>query len=317
MSFRIREAAPADFPRIVEIMNSQINEPITLDEYIRKDKARPAADPYLRLVAELESGEIAAFGVTVHESTNHPGEFFARVRVDQLYRARGIGKAIYRRLEAFARENGATSIASGVREQETEAYTWAQRQGFGIEYHLFESTLDLERWDPTPFQEAVAKAKADGFRFRTLAQETEGLDPMEMYRRYHAWFIPIVHDIPGNEDRPRMPFDEWYGYVKDDPEWKPEKILLAVDGDTWAAVAHLKKMASGALYNDFTGVDRRYRGRGLTLALKVEALTLAKRLGAPYIRTNNLSINPRILSVNRRIGYVPSPGHLLLRKKVS
>lgn len=317
MSFRIREATPNDFARIVEILNSQINEPTTLETYLRQENARVKTDPYLRLVAELESGEIAGFGVTVHESINHPGEFFTRVRVDAPYRNQGIATALLAALGAYARENGATSMESGVREQDTFAYEWAQHRGFETEYHLCESTLNLEQFDPSPFAEVVEKAKAEGFRFRTLAQETEGMERVEMLRRYHAFLIPIIHDIPGNEDRPRMPFDEWYGYVNDDPDWKPEHVLLAVDGENWAAVAHLKKVASGALYNDFTGVHRDYRGRGLTLALKVEALHLAKTLGAPYIRTNNLSVNPRILAVNKRLGYVPSPGHFLLKKKYS
>ncbi|MFZ5815916.1 MAG: GNAT family N-acetyltransferase [Bacillota bacterium] len=316
MSYQIRQSTPADFPRIVAILNSQINEPITLEEYVRQDKARPQSDPYLRLVAEREGGEIAGFGVSVHESHNRPGEFFIRVRVDGPHQNQGIGSALFQRLESFARENGATRLESGVREQDTQAYTWAQRRGFALENHLFESTRTLSDWDPTPYQEAVEKAKADGFRFATLAELTAGLEPEEMFRRYYEFFIPIVHDIPSNEDRPRTPFEEWHNWVKDDPEFKPEQILLAVEGESWAAVAALRKTASGALYNDFTGVARDYRGRGLTLALKVEVLNLARSLGAPYIRTNNLSINPRILAVNRKLGYIPSPGHFLLAKKL-
>ena len=317
MQFSIRESTRADFPRIVEILNAQINEPITLDEYIRQDNARPKDEIYSRVVAQLESGEIAAWGITVHESTNRPGEFFMRVRVDAPYRSKGIGYAIYQHLIEFAREHGATRMESGVREQDADAYAWAQRQGFVQEHHLFESTLTLETWDPAPFQEAVEKVQESGIRFATLAQAAEGMEPLEMYRKYHRFLIPIVHDIPSVEDRPRMPFDEWYNFVKDDPEWKPEQILLAVDGENWAAVAHLRKVASGALYNDFTGVARDYRSRGITLALKVEALNLAKSLGAPYIRTNNLSINPRILAVNKKLGYVPSPGHFLLAKSLA
>lgn len=316
MSFRIREATPADFGRIVEILNSQITEPTTLENYLRQENARSKDDPYRRVVAELESGEIVAFGVTLHESTNHPGEWFCRVRVEAPYQKQGIGTALYQHLESFALEGGATSIESSVREQDTEPYAWVQRRGFETEYHLFESTLNLQEWDPTPFRDAVEKVKADGIRFATLAQESEGLEREEMFRRFHAWVIPIVHDIPGNESRPRMPFDEWYRYVSEDPEWKPEHVLLAIDGDKWAAVAHLKKIPSGALYNEFTGVARDFRGRGLTLGLKVEALHFAKSLNAPYIRTNNLSVNPRILAVNKRLGYAPSPGHFLIKKKL-
>lgn len=317
MSFEIREATREDFPRIVEILNSQITEPTTLENYIRAEEARPKDEPYRRVVVQLETGEIAGWGVTVHESTNRPGEFFMRVRVDAPYRRQGIGQAIYNHLIEYALAHGATRMESGTREQDTEAYEWAQRRGFATENHLFESTRTLTDWDPAPFQEAVEKVKASGIRFATLAQATEGMEKMEMYRKYHAFVIPLIHDIPSVEDRPRMPFDEWYNYVKDDPEWKPEQILLAIDGETWAAVAHLVKTPSGALYHEFTGVARDFRSRGITLALKVEALNLAQTLDAPYIRTNNLSINPRILAVNKKMGYVPAPGIYLLAKKLA
>lgn len=42
-----------------------------------------------------------------------------------------------------------------------------------------------------------------------------------------------------------------------------------------------------------------------------------KSLSAPYIRTNNLSVNPRILAVNKRLGYLPSPVHYLMTKALA
>lgn len=321
MSHTIRIATEADFPRIVAIINSQVTEPTTLADYIRQEGARPKTDPFYRVVAETDAGEVAGFGLVIHESHNRPGEWFIRVRVDAPYQAQGIGSALYAHLVPVAREQGATRFESSVREQDTEAYAWAEHLGFATEKHLFESTLDLSRWDPTPFGKSVTEAKAKGYRFATLAELTEGWEPEEIYRRFHVFFVPIITDIPGNEDRPSIPFDEWYGWIKDDPEWKLEQILIAVapphEGEAWAAMAHLYRVASGALYNDFTGVAREFRGRGLTLPLKVEALNLAQSLGAPYIRTNNLSVNPRILAVNRRLGYEPAPGHYLLAKSLA
>lgn len=314
MRMIIREATLADSQRIVAILNSQIAEPVTVEEYIRQEEARPQDEPYLRVVAENEEGEIVGWGVAVHESSNRPGEWFVRARVEAPYQGQGVGEALYQHLCRHVRKAGATRLETNVREEDLTSVAWAQRRGFQTEYHLFESTRTLSDWDPAPFQEAVEKARVQGFRFATLAELTADMEKKAAYRRYFEFFLPMVQDIPGNQDRPETPFDEWYGYVKDDPDWRPEHVLIAVQGEQWAAVAHLKRVASGALYNDFTGVARDFRSRGLTLALKVEALTLAQQLDAPYIRTNNLSVNPRILAVNERLGYVPTPGHYLMAK---
>jgi len=316
--FTIRPSTTQDFPRIVAIINSQTTEPQTLEDFERGDRNRPATDIFHRLVAESPAGEVIAFGAVNHEGSHHEGEFFIRVRVDAPYQGKGVGTALLERLEQFTREHGGTKFETGVREQDTLAVDWCLRKGFKSYNILRESTRTLDDWDPAPFQEAVARVQAQGFRFATLAQEMEGQDYMSMMRRYFEALLPMVRDIPGNEDRPKIPFEEWFTYVKDDPGWKPERCLLAIDTATgaWAAISNIYLRSNGALYNDFTGVARQYRGRGLTLGLKVESLTLAKRLGGPYIRTNNLANNPRILAVNQRLGYVSAPGHHLLEKQL-
>ncbi len=314
--FTIRPSTEHDIPRMVAILNAQMTEPQTVEDYRRGDRNRPATDIFLRLVAEDEAGQVAAFGVAHHEAFHHPGEFFIRIRVDAPYQGKGIGTALLERLEAFTREHGGTKFESGIREQDVEAYEWCLRRGFKSYNLLRESTRTLADWDPTPFQEAVERVKATGFRFATLAEEMEGKEYEACMRQYFKVFLPMVRDIPGNEERPDPPFEDWITHVKDDPGWKPERCLLAIDtaSGTWAAVANIYRRSNGVLYNDFTGVARDYRGRSLTLALKVESLNLAKRLEAPYIRTNNLANNPRILAVNQRLGYIAAPGHHLVEK---
>jgi RimJ/RimL family protein N-acetyltransferase len=63
-------------------------------------------------------------------------------------------------------------------------------------------------------------------------------------------------------------------------------------------------------------LERAYRGRGLSLAIKVVALIWAKEQGYPYARTYNYSANQRMLASNQRLGYLPQPGFFQVFKQL-
>jgi GNAT superfamily N-acetyltransferase len=62
------------------------------------------------------------------------------------------------------------------------------------------------------------------------------------------------------------------------------------------------------MFNMMTGVDRRYRSRGIATALKLLAIRCARRYRAAYLRTNNDSLNAPMLAVNQKLGYISQPG---------
>ena len=312
MSSQIRPAVPSDYEAIAALISSQNPEPTTLDDILRGERLRNPADPCIRLVAVDEAETLLATGSATRGAGNRPGEFSARVRVWKQHESKGIGAALYSRLEAFVRENGGTSMESTVRDDDLRSVAWTERRDYVQKQHLFESSLSLPGWDPAPFLGAVEAVQATGIRFTTLAQEGE-LE--SLLRPYYEFSADLVQDIPGMEDRPRYPYAEWLKWVKEDPEFDPNLILLAADGDRWVAVAQLLKLTHG-YYNGFTGVDRAYRGRGLSLALKVVSLMRAKELGAPFVRTNNDSTNQPMLATNRRLGYTPLPGFYVIRKRL-
>jgi GNAT superfamily N-acetyltransferase len=56
-----------------------------------------------------------------------------------------------------------------------------------------------------------------------------------------------------------------------------------------------------------TGTMPAYRGQGLGLATKVEALRRAKAAGVTEVRTDNHERNAPMLAINRRLGYQTLP----------
>lgn len=312
MSLKLRAITNEDFPRIVAIINSQETEGTTLEQMHRSEQLRPVDQPHRRLGAVDASGEVVAFATSWTSPDMPAGCFGLRVRVDLRSRHLGAGRALYNALEDWAINQGTTRLETTVREDQPEALAWAERRGWVKEHHLFESTLPLTDWAPADWQqEAVRQAEASGIRFAHLSDLVSG---DELFQRYYDLIAVMARDVPVFGERPLPPFELWKKYVQSDPHFDPNNVILAVDGEHWAAMADLQVMESGGMYHGLTAVDRPYRGRGLSTAIKAVALQHAKAKGVPYVRTNNHSANERMLAVNRKFGYVPAPGFFTVAK---
>lgn len=307
---QIRPTSAADAPALAAIISSQSIEPTTADSLLREDALRPATDPYIRLGAYLDTGELMGFVFAWHAEDMAPGEFFPRVRVAAAHQGKGVGRALWQAALAWLKEQGATSIISGVMEADARSQRIAQEAGFRITYHLFESALSLPDWDPAPWQAAVARSEASGIRFTTQAEW--GTSP-EAMRPLWEVSTRLELDIPSNEHRTPLPFETWYRLQVENPHFSAEGVHLALDGERIVGVSTIYQLDSGAMLNEFTGVDREYRGRGIALALKVKGIAWAKRAGAPYIRTANHSVNKPMLAVNQKLGYKPEPGRFQVK----
>lgn len=310
MSIHLRPTTSDEIPALAALITAQNSEPISPESLAREDALRPTTDPYMRLGAFAAEGQLLGYGFGWHAEDMAPGEYFCRVRVDAAHQGQGVGRALWAAILEWLGEQGATSVVSGLLEADVRAQRVVQEAGFQITYRLFESTLSLPDWDPAPWLESVTAVEGSGIHF--VSQAELGTSP-EALRPFWAASSQMSLDIPSNEHRQPLPFETWYRLFTEDPHLKADGVLLALDGDEIVGVTMVAWTDSGALYNQFTGVDRRYRGRGIALALKVKALQWAKSTGAPYIRTNNHSVNGPMLAVNAKLGYQPEPGRLQVK----
>ncbi|HLO03050.1 MAG TPA: GNAT family N-acetyltransferase [Symbiobacteriaceae bacterium] len=314
MTIHIRPFTATDYPALATLLSEQEREPTTAERLADQDARRPPSAIVMRLVAEDETGRMVGYALGSHVLAMPAGQFIARVRVRASHEGQGVGRQLWNAQLSLLRERGATKIETSVKETDRRAHQIALREGFVQTHHLFESTLNLPPWSPEPWLETVRSIESTGIRFTSLAE----LGMTETWlRRVHQSNQRLEHDVPAYENRGEMPYEEWLTFIKDNPSMPPEGMHIALDGEQIAAMSLAHQQASGALYNTFTGVERAYRGRGLALAMKVRALIWAKSTGAPYIRTNNHSVNGPMLAINQRLGYIPEPGRLILAKSLT
>ncbi len=315
MPISLRPVRPDDYPRVAELLNLEQPEPITANT-IREWEATSVAlhRPQYRLLAIADSGDALGYGHAVRDPWSPPGLFWLHVSVDPAQRSRGVGTLLYHAVRDHAvTAHGATLFRGEVRDHLDGALRFAQRCGFQVERHIFESTLDLAAFDERPFAGHAEAVASQGIRFLTVADAGDTLDA-----RRRLWELNqrTARDVPGF-DGAFPPVDAFQKQVCEASWYRPDGQILAADdagdGDHWIGLSAIGYFANTAsAMNTFTGVDRAYRGRGIALALKLLAIHAARRYGAAYIRTNNDSENAPMLAVNRKLGYRPKPGYYRL-----
>jgi GNAT superfamily N-acetyltransferase len=148
---RLRPMDEADYPRVAALMNMFNPDPIDPEELTRLFRAAHPESIKQRTVALDEQGHIVGFSEVVHNPWMLPGRFRINLDVDRAKHGQGIGSLLYNAARQFAEEHSARLLESLVREDQPEAVQFAQRRGFTIYRHLFESTLDLTQFDETRF----------------------------------------------------------------------------------------------------------------------------------------------------------------------
>lgn len=303
----VRPETEADYARVAELLSQGYPEPVDAEQ-VRDWRRGAALDSIRRHVGVAgDDHQFVGYAHALRDSWDPPGVFWLHVAVDPARRRCGVGVALYADVLAFAREHGATRLHAEVREAcAGEGMSFAERCGFHVERHIFESTIDLTAFDEERFAGHVEALERAGIRFFSMADLGNTEDAQ---RRLHALNERQVLDIPG-QARHERPFDAFQRSVCQAAWYRAGGQILAADGDEWIGLSAIGYFAeTNSAYNMMTGVAAPYRGRGLALALKLLAIRAARSWGAAYTRTNNDSENAPMLAVNRKLGYRPEPGY--------
>lgn len=301
MKFEVRPAVADDLASVLSVYNRAHPEDAPASAEILRwtlDRVDPAR-PHAHLVAVVDTkiaGRGYLRGIPEMES------LFLNLEVDPEYQRRAIGTDLLKRLLEVTGDE--TRVMMAVSESSASGIAFAEHRGFRGHSRRYESELNLETFDPAPFAEARQVFDKSGIRFATLADE----DTPQFRRRLFQLVERLKRDVPTPEPLPPGTYEEWERDWINVPFASPATFAVALVRGRPIALSYLVLEADGSGYNWMTGVARAYRGRGLGLAVKVEALRLAKNLGVPFVRTNNDLTNVPMLAVNKRLGFQSRPG---------
>lgn len=309
---------PEDYTYIAPLFNIILSEPTTAEQ-LREDEERipPGELDYNedgkltgwdrpKWVVEDEQNRIIAYSLVWRAPWTEPGELVVILVVHPEIRGKGAGAVLYDTVLQWAREVRASRLLVTVKETDSSSIAFAERRGYTLERHAFESVLELDNFDGGSLNESIRGAEASGITFSTLAEEPGEESERKLYELYK-----LTHtDIPGFSGSYPW-FEEWKKWNIDMPELRPEWFHIAKDGDRYVGVVTLKQNEeTRAMYHEYTGVLPEYRGRRIALALKMLAIQTAQACGVPYLKTHNDSMNAPMLRINRDlIGFRAEPGY--------
>lgn len=307
---RVRDSTPADAEVVVEIINRDQPEPLGVEQVRERLNARATSRDEWRLVTETDDGQVVGYGHALRDEWMEPWLFWTNIAVAHTARRQGIGALIHAALLDWLNQRDATTLLAAAYDHLPQGVRFAERHGYHIERHIYESVLDLNAFDERPLLGALDAAHAAGIRFATMADLG---DTPEARRKLWEVETITVRDIPSITESVR-PFEAFNQQVCEASGYRADCQIVALDGETCVGITRLDPTeATEAMYNAITGVLPAWRRRGIALALKLLAIRAAQRHGARYLRTNNDSENAPMLAVNRRLGYQPEPGYYRMR----
>jgi GNAT superfamily N-acetyltransferase len=287
-SMQIRELDPEpDAEQVVELLVATVPTIVTSrEEWLHRLQTMPERARLLSLVVEVQNRVVALGGAGLVFFGGDGENGFLNVRVHPDHRRRGIGAALYHPLRQHVLDLGAARVAS-MFDESAESVAFARKRGWREERAETLSALDPRTVStPAPSDvELVPVAQLDTHELHRIDEEA-------------------TRDMPSLVAVDEIPYDEWLGFVWDNPLFMREGSYGAVVDGHVAAISFLTaNLQHGRAFNMFTATAREYRGRGLALAVKLASTHWAAENGITQIVTTNDETNAPMLAINRRLGY--------------
>lgn len=310
----VRPYQPTDADTVAEIANSAAPghraisaEQVRFWEETHDPKCRNA-----RWVKEAD-GHVIAYGeYSQFTLMFHPRRFNLEITVLPAWQRQGFGAALYRHLWDVLQPFDPLSLTAWVLESYPHWLRFYQDRGFQEEMRQSESVLDVTAFDFVPYEGYQQRVEAKGFRIATY-QELE-TDP-QRDRKVYELEDDLSRDVPQPDPYTSTSLEHFQAIILRNPDFLPDAYFLMLHGDQYVAMSNFWRSTTPQhLQQGLTGVRRAYRRQGIALALKLFGLRYAKERGTTQIRTENAVGNQPMLAINQRLGFVPLPAWIGLKK---
>ena len=315
MNLIIRPFTSADYEDMARVRNAVWPDNPLLPETLEANDLRLKPGLVMRRLVAERDGEMLGHGLFFQmEWMYHPQKFWTNILVHPEHQNQGIGTALYQGLLDELQPYDPIKLVASTREDKPQALKFAAKHGFQEEFRAWESKVELSKFDPAQWAKDVQKVLGLGYQIKSLKDlETDPDYERKMYELDHAG----SHDVPlpPGESFTSPTQERYWENARQNPDFHPELWFLAVKDGEYAGVSMLfNRPADNDLNTGFTTVRREHRHRGVALALKVTALSHAKKLGKSAVRTENAQINRSMLGINEALGFEKLPAWIDLAK---
>ena len=313
----LRGFTPADYARYVALANACYPEYGWTEAEVRHQDDTWDHSRFFRtrLIAEAGGEMVGALDVNHSSGSFVPDTYWMEVTVFPEHRRRGVGTALYERIESIVASRNGRVLRVGVKESMTEGVRFVTKRGFTETKRDWESRLDVAAFDETPFAGAFARIAAEDITITTLAAEL-AKDRAFAMREAYELHEDCRADVPSTDPVTRHDFDHFKKEIEG-PGALPEAYFIAIDArgrylgesNLWASLED-----PTFIWQGLTGVRRDARGKGVAMALKLHTVRYAKAEGKREIKTWNDVRNRPMLRINEAMGFVKQPVWIAFEK---
>jgi GNAT superfamily N-acetyltransferase len=214
-------------------------------------------------------------------------------------RREGIGRALLDQVVKVAKERGGERLYGSWFASEPSADSFMTTAGFVKTDRVF--------WSAIPTSEPLLEWALERERRAHLSEirVISGTAFESLHPDWdHLWWrhqMEALSDVPSKIPFEEIPFTRWRSLL-DPPFNHRDLALIALNGDQIAGMLQLREPKDGVMNIDYTGVARDSRRRGISVALKCEAIRMARALGVHKIITQNHE-NNFMFQLNMRFGF--------------
>jgi len=316
MSFTIRPLHKLDVDRVIALCSAIQPECVRdLEEYLRRfDEPERMVSASLSQWAAVEDASQQLIGYAVCWNVVRR-KYRMGLMVHADWRKQGIGGGLLGAVLAALQSMPAATLQARAWDDHTDSLRFLRRRGFVETHRMVELHLNLSEADLTPLAELPHNLTAQGIEFTTQRQEAQDdrfwTKLTDLQRAaVIGWPDPDPDGavtIPTEDDVRRM-FDSW--------RTTSDTFFLAKADGAFIGYTALgpDHSAPEAIGTGPTAVRPEYRGHGVATALKVIALTHAKRQGWRTAVTRSAS--PAMIRVNEKFGFQRGRAEVRLVRKL-
>ena len=315
MTTQFRDLVPInDFAHLARLFTVEMQDPTT-ENGLREDYEKHLERILCLKVATSEQGEVLGFNWLTRDRNDEQRAYFYVV-VSCKHRHQGIGSRLYQEVEEISLASAIHELRASFPDTLPESRAFAERRGFTMISHNIGMQLELETLDLQPYLDLASELEQQGYEFTSM----EALVNTEADQRklYQLNDLTSSQTMGSEGEHSWSSFEDFQQSVCQSDWYNPAGQMVVIEKSTgkWVAMSAITRFeGQEEAYNLFTGVDEASRGRKLAQAVKAKALLFARDvLDVKLVRTNHNSLNEPMIAIDRKFGYVQSPGYYYMRK---